>query len=52
MEVYSMQGEKEMGETIIGQKQLDFRFSEMAAGLYFIMIIAEGYVETKKLIKL
>jgi hypothetical protein len=47
-----MQGEKVMSVTIIGQRQHDFRFSDMTSGLYFVKIIAEGYVETKKLIKL
>ena len=52
VEVFSMRGEKVMTETIIGEKMNDFRFSDMATGLYFVKVVADGYVETMKLIKL
>ena len=52
VEVFSMRGEKVMTETIIGEKMHDFRFSDMATGLYFVKVVADGYVETMKLIKL
>lgn len=52
VEVFSMRGEKVMTETIIGEKMHDFRFSDMATGLYFVKVVADGYVETLKLIKL
>ncbi|MFZ4523591.1 MAG: T9SS type A sorting domain-containing protein [Bacteroidales bacterium] len=51
VEVFSMRGEKVMTEMIIGEKMHDFRFSEMATGLYFVKVVADGYVETMKLIK-
>ena len=51
VEVFSMRGEKVMTETIIGEKMHDFRFSDMATGLYFVRVVAEGYTETIKLIK-
>ena len=41
-----------MTETIIGEKMHDFRFSDMATGLYFVKVVADGYVETMKLVKL
>ncbi len=52
VEVFSMGGMKVMNETIIGEKKHDFRFSDMATGLYFVKVVADGYVETIKLIKL
>ena len=52
VEIYNMRGEKVMTETIIGDKMHDFRFSDMATGLYFVKVVADGYVETMKLIKL
>jgi hypothetical protein len=52
VEIFSMRGEKVMTETIIGEKMNDFRFSDMATGLYFVKVVADGYVETMKLIKL
>ncbi len=49
--VYTMHGERVMTETMIGEKQHDFNFSNMATGLYFVKVVAEGYTETIKLIK-
>ncbi len=50
VEVFSMRGEKVMTETIIGEQMHDFRFSDMATGLYFVKVVADGYVETMKLV--
>ncbi len=52
VEVYTMRGDKVMNETMIGEKQHDFGFSQMPAGLYFVKVVADGYVETMKLVKL
>lgn len=51
VEIFNLQGKKVMSETITGEKQHAFRFSDMTAGLYFLKIIAEGNVETIKLVK-
>jgi hypothetical protein len=50
VEVYSMGGEKIMTEAVNGAKH-EFRFSDMPAGVYFVKVVAEGYVETIKLVK-
>ena len=51
VEVYSMNGEKVMTEQMIGEKSHEFRFASIPAGLYFVKVVAEDYVETIKLIK-
>lgn len=51
IEIFNLHGEKVISETMIGGKQHDFRFSGMPAGLYFLKIVAEGNVETIKLVK-
>ena len=51
VEVYTMNGEKVMTESMIGQKQHEFSFAEMQNGLYFVKVIADDYVETIKLVK-
>jgi hypothetical protein len=50
IEVFSMSGTKVMTESMIGAKH-EFRFSTMPSGLYFVKVVAEGYVETIKLVK-
>jgi hypothetical protein len=50
--VYSVHGEKVMSETMTGEKSHEFRFDDMATGLYFVKVLADGYVETLKLVKL
>jgi hypothetical protein len=50
VEVYTMSGEKVLTENMIGQKH-EFSFSGMPGGLYFVKVVAEGYVETIKLVK-
>jgi hypothetical protein len=51
VEVYSMSGEKILTESMIGEKKHEFRFSDMATGLYFVKVVADDYVETIKLVK-
>ncbi|MCX6303665.1 MAG: T9SS type A sorting domain-containing protein [Bacteroidetes bacterium] len=51
VEVYSMKGEKIMTEQMIGEKSHEFQFSGMPAGIYFVKVVADNYVETIKLIK-
>ena len=51
VEVYSMSGEKVLTERMIGEKKHEFRFSEIPAGLYFVKVVADDYVETIKLVK-
>ncbi|MCX6304792.1 MAG: T9SS type A sorting domain-containing protein [Bacteroidetes bacterium] len=52
VEVFTMRGDKVMTETMIGEKSHDFSFSDMATGLYFVKVVADGYAETMKLVKL
>jgi hypothetical protein len=52
VEVYTLQGERIMTETIKGEQRHDLAFSGLKTGLYFVKIVAEGYVETIKLVKL
>jgi hypothetical protein len=51
VEIYNMRGEKMITDQIIGQKKQEIMFSDMAVGLYFVKVIADGYVETIKVIK-
>jgi hypothetical protein len=51
VEVYSMSGERIMTEQMVGEKKHEFRFSDIPAGLYFVRVVADDYVETIKLIK-
>ena len=51
VEVYTMNGEKIMTERMIGEQRHEFQFSDIPAGLYFVKIVADDYVETIKLIK-
>jgi hypothetical protein len=51
VEVYSMQGERVMTESMIGEQKHNFMFSAMPTGLYFVKVIADSYVETIKLVK-
>ena len=36
---------------MIGEQRHEFQFSNIPAGLYFVKIVADDYVETIKLIK-
>jgi hypothetical protein len=51
VEVYTMSGEKVLTESMIGEKRHEFRFADMHAGLYFVKVVADDYVETIKLVK-
>jgi len=51
VEVYSMSGGKVMTGQMTGEKKHEFRFSEIPAGLYFVKVVADDYVETIKLIR-
>jgi hypothetical protein len=52
VEVYGMRGEKLMVGELVGEKKHEFWISELRHGIYFVKIVADGYVETVKLIKL
>jgi hypothetical protein len=49
VEVYNMSGTMVLTDNLIGQKQ-EFRFSGMPHGVYFVKIMANGSVETIKLV--
>lgn len=51
VEIYSISGKKALAEQMIGEKQHEFRISGIPAGLYFVKVVAEDYVETIKLVK-
>ncbi len=51
VEVYNMNGAKVMTEPVTGAKQ-ELPFAGMPGGIYFVKVIADGYVETIKLVKL
>lgn len=50
VEVFTLGGEKVLMERMTGQKR-EFRFADMPAGLYFVKVMADDYVETIKLVK-
>jgi hypothetical protein len=52
IEVFTVRGERVMTESMIDEKQHEFRSSGLKAGLYFVKVVADGYVETMKLVKL
>ncbi len=51
VEVYGMNGNRIMTESMTGEKKHEFGFSNIPAGLYFVKIIADDTVETIKLVK-
>jgi len=51
MEVYGMQGEKALSETLPRTKRHEFSLSGRPAGLYFIRVVSEGQTGTQKIIK-
>jgi hypothetical protein len=51
VEVYSMSGEKVLADGMIGETKHEFRITDMPAGLYFVKVVADDYVETIKLVK-
>jgi hypothetical protein len=52
VELYSMRGEKLMTENMMGEQKHEFRLPNIPDGLYFVKVVAEGYAETIKLIKI
>jgi hypothetical protein len=52
VEVYDLQGQKVITRRIDGRKSVDLNFSDLVPGLYFVKIVADGHVETIKLVKL
>jgi hypothetical protein len=52
VEVFNINGVKVLNETMIGEKQHDFRLFDMPVGIYFVKVVADGYVETMKLVKI
>jgi hypothetical protein len=50
--VYTVHGKKVTTENIIGEKSHEIQFGGMPTGLYFVKVIADGYMETLKLVKL
>jgi hypothetical protein len=52
VEVFNINGVRVLSETMIGEKQRDFRFYDMPVGIYFVKVVADGYVETMKLVKI
>ena len=51
VEIYSMNGKVMMTASMIGEKQHEFNVHDLPAGLYFVKILTERYVETIKLVK-
>lgn len=51
VEVFSMRGDRVLSSQMIGVKQHEFETSALPTGIYFVKVIAEGYVETIKLVK-
>ncbi len=49
--IYGTRGEQLMTGAMIGEKKHEFQVSELPTGLYFVKIIADGYVEVIKLVK-
>ena len=49
--VYNMSGMNLMTEQMVGEKKHEFRFSDIPAGIYFVKVVADNYVETIKLVK-
>jgi hypothetical protein len=49
--VYSMRGEKVMNAEMTGERTHEFQSSGMPAGLYFVRVQSNDYVETIKLVK-
>jgi hypothetical protein len=52
IELYSMRGEKLMTESMTFEWKHEFCLPTIPDGLYFVKIVADGYAETIKLIKM
>jgi hypothetical protein len=51
VEIYGMRGERLMTGELIGEKKHEFSVSDLPHGLYFVKVVADGYLETFKLVK-
>jgi hypothetical protein len=51
VEIYGMHGERLMSGEMAGEKKHKFWTSGLPQGLYFVKVVADGYVETFKLVK-
>jgi hypothetical protein len=49
--VYGIRGDKVMTGEMTGETKHMFSISEIPAGLFFVQVVADGYVETIKLVK-
>ena len=50
VEIFSIRGERMMTKDLNGENKHLFPVSELQNGLYFVKIVADGYVETLKLV--
>jgi hypothetical protein len=50
VDIYNMNGNRVMNAQMIGEKSHEFASSSLPSGIYFVKIIADGSVETIKLI--
>jgi len=51
VEIYGLQGDRVMTGELAGEKKHDFSVTDLPYGLYFVKVVADGYVETFKLVK-
>jgi len=51
VEVYGMRGDKLMTGDLDGTRKREFMLSDLPQGLYFVKVIANGHVETFKVVK-
>ena len=52
VEIFSAGGNRIFSQHVTGEKSYDFGFGTAPAGVYFVRLVAEGYSETLKLVKL
>jgi hypothetical protein len=52
VEIFTVRGDRLMTEIMVAEQQHEFNSSGLTPGLYFVKVIADGYVETMKLVKL
>lgn len=51
VEIFDLNGSKVLSENMIGEQMHEFAISWLPGGLYFVKIMADGYVETLKLVR-
>lgn len=51
VEIYNTNGNRVMQTYMTGEKRKEFATSQLPAGLYFVRVVADDYVETFKLVK-